>query len=148
MIQRIQTVYLLLAITAIIIALYLPLGYMIEPNGSEHVFNNLGVMLIGEYQSTWGLFVILIIAIIAAAGAIVLFKNRMLQLRFGIFSSLMCIGYYLAFLAFYLVLRNDAIVFRLHWALCLPLVALILNYLAVRAIGKDEAMVQAADRLR
>ena len=67
---------------------------------------------------------------------------------FCIFSSWMCIVSSLAFLACYIVLSNDAIVFRFHWALCLPLVALILNYLAVRAIGKDEAMVQAVDRLR
>jgi hypothetical protein len=38
--------------------------------------------------------------------------------------------------------------FRISWALSFPLIAIILNYLALRAIGRDEVMVKAADRLR
>ena len=33
-------------------------------------------------------------------------------------------------------------------AMCLPLGSIILNILAIRAIGRDEVMVKAADRLR
>ena len=148
MIQRIQTIYLLLAVAALVFALILPLGYMVEPTGVTNVCKNLGVSLVGEYQSTWGLFAILLVSLLTSGSAIFIFKKRMLQLRFVIFSALMCIGYYLAFLAFYLVLRNDAIIFQINWAFCLPGVALIFDYLAIRAIGRDEAMVQAADRLR
>jgi hypothetical protein len=36
----------------------------------------------------------------------------------------------------------------LSWPVCLPFVALILNWLAIRAIGKDEMLVKAYDRLR
>ena len=58
------------------------------------------------------------------------------------------VGYYIAALAFYFALKNDANMFRVGWALCLPLISIILNILAVRAIGRDEVMVKAADRLR
>ena len=54
----------------------------------------------------------------------------------------------MAFFAFFFVLRSDETSFQFHWALCFPLIAIILNYLAIRAIGRDEAMVHAADRLR
>ena len=43
---------------------------------------------------------------------------------------------------------SDANLFRIGWALCLPLVSIVLNVLAIRAIGRDEVMVKAADRLR
>lgn len=48
------------------------------------------------------------------------------------------------------ILKNDlnAMAFQLGWALCLPAVCIILNYLAFRAIYRDELMVKAADRLR
>ena len=38
--------------------------------------------------------------------------------------------------------------FSPSWTVCLPLVAIILNWLAIRAIGKDEVLVKAHDRLR
>lgn len=105
--------------------------------------------MIGDtYQSTWGLFGILMLATIVAFATIFLFKNRILQIRMVIFNSLLLVGYYLAFFAFYFVLRSDDTYFQFHWSLCFPLIAIILNYLAMRAIGRDEAMVHAADRLR
>ena len=64
--------------------------------------------MIGEtFQSTWGLFGILMLAAIIAFATIFLFKNRILQIRMVIFNSLLLVGYYLAFLAFYFVLRSD-----------------------------------------
>ena len=114
----------------------------------EHSFKALGIELNGAYESTWGLFCILLLSTIVAVATIFLYKNRMLQIRMTIFNSLLLVGYYIAFLAFYFALKNDANMFRVGWALCLPLVSIILNILAVRAIGRDEVMVKAADRLR
>ena len=109
MIQRIQTVYLLIVAGLLITAMCMPIGYFIDTMG-EHPF--------------------------------------MLQIRMTIFNSLLLVGYYIAALAFYFALKNDANMFRVGWALCLPLISIILNILAVRAIGRDEVMVKAADRLR
>ncbi|MFH5848932.1 DUF4293 family protein, partial [Clostridium perfringens] len=60
------------------------------------------------------------------------------------------IGYHIAFCVFYYVLDTDldASTFRIGWALGLPIISIILNYLAFRAIYRDELMVKAADRLR
>ena len=46
------------------------------------------------------------------------------------------------------MLKDDSMTFSASWTLCLPFVAIILNWLAIRAIGRDEVMVKAADRLR
>ena len=135
MIQRIQTVYLLIVTGLLITAMCLPMGYFTDTMG-EHPFKALGMDVNGAFQS------------IVAFATIFLYKNRMLQIRMSIFNSLLLVGYYIAFFAFYFALKNDENLFRIGWALCLPLVSIILNILAIRSIGRDEVMVKAADRLR
>ena len=150
MIQRIQSVYLLLVAILLVVALCIPVGSYLCPNGYEAGFTNLGVrMEDGSLLSSWGMFAILLLSAIVALGTIFLFRNRILQIRMTIFNSLLLVGYYLAFVAFLFVFRSrlDAS-FHLSWGLCLPFVSLVLNYRAIRAIGKDEVLVRAADRLR
>ncbi len=147
MIQRIQSVYLLIVTALLVAALCLPMGSFTDAQGI-HAFKSLGVELANGYQSTWGLFTILMLSAIVAFATIFLYRNRILQIRMSIFNSLLLIGYYLAFLAFYIAFKNEGTTFQIHWALSFPLIAIILNYLAIRAIGRDEVMVKAADRLR
>lgn len=149
MIQRIQTVYLLLVFGLLILTMFMPLSYFIDTNGIAYKFTPLGTELPNGYQYTWGILCILILCAIITLATIFLYKNRVLQLRMTIFSSILLIGYYLVFLAFFLIIReNLQATFRINWALCLPLICIILNYLAIRAIGRDEVLVKAADRLR
>ena len=109
MIQRIQSVYLLLVAILLVVALCLPVGQFIGPDGiAAHVFKPLGVTLAdGNFQSTWGLFGILLLSAIIALCTIFLFRNRMLQVRMTVFGSLLLIGYYIAFFAFMFILKND-----------------------------------------
>ena len=106
MIQRIQTVYLLIVVGLLITAMCLPMGYFIDAMG-EHPFKALGLEVNGTIQSTWGLFGILMVSTIVAVATIFLYKNRMLQIRMTIFNSLLLVGYYIAALAFYFALKND-----------------------------------------
>jgi hypothetical protein len=95
----------------------------------------------------WALFVILLVVAILSFGTIFLFKKRMLQIRLTIFSSVVLIGYYMALVAYIFMLAEEAS-FSPSWTICLPFVCLILNWLAIRGIGADEALVKAYDRLR
>lgn len=152
MLQRIQSVYLLVVAILLVVALCMPVGSFIGADGiTENVFKPLGLsMADGSFQSTWGLFGLLLLSVIIAFCTIFLFRNRMLQVRMTIFNSVLLVGYYIAFLVFMFVLKSDleAMSFKLGWALCLPAVSIILNYLAFRAIYRDELMVKASDRLR
>ena len=149
MIQRIQTVYLLLVVGLLIASMCLPLGYFTDAEAVTYTFSPLGISAGDVFQSSWGLFAILLLSSIIAVATIFLYKNRMLQIRMTIFNTILLIGYYFAFVAFYFVLKGDLEAsFSINWALCLPIVAIILNYLAIRAIGRDEVLVKAADRLR
>ena len=95
----------------------------------------------------WALFVILLIVAILSFGTIFLFKKRMLQIRLTIFSSVVLIGYYMALIAYIFMLAEDTS-FTPSWIICLPFIGIILNWLAIRGIGADEALVKAYDRLR
>lgn len=149
MIQRIQTIYLLLVTGLLIASMCLPVGYFIGADAASCTFEPLGVTCGEAFYSTWGLFGILLLSAIIVFATLFLFKNRMLQIRMSIFSSILLIGYYLTFLSFFFVLKSELNAsFQVAWSLCLPLVAIILNVMAIRAIGRDEVMVKAADRLR
>ena len=147
MIQRIQTVYLLIVTALLIVAMCLPIGYFTDPMG-DHVFKALGIEISGSYQSTWGLFGILVLSAMVALATIFLYKNRTLQIRMTMFNSLLIVGYYIAVVAFYFALSSDTNFFRMAWTLCLPFIAIVLNLMAIRSIRHDESMVKAADRIR
>jgi len=97
--------------------------------------------------SPWALFVILLVVAALSFVTIFLFKKRMLQIRLTIFSCVVLIGYYMALFAYIFMLAEDT-TFSASWTICLPFAALILNWLAIRGIGADEALVKAYDRLR
>jgi energy-converting hydrogenase Eha subunit A len=151
MIQRIQSVYLLLVTGVLIAGMCMPLGYFLSENGLEtYTFKPLGITMGDSLYSTWGLFALMLLCSGIAFATIFLFKKRMLQLRMTVFNSILLVGYYLSVVAFYLALKDRPEIqsFHISWALCLPAIAIVLNYLAIRAIGSDEVMVKATDRLR
>ena len=116
----------------------------------DSVLKPLGLTLAdGGTETTWGLFAILLLNAVVAFATIFLYKNRMLQVRMCVFSALLEIGYYAAVAVFVYMLKSDLeAAFRPGWALALPFVCIILNYLAFRATYADEVMVRASERLR
>ena len=152
MIQRVQSLYLLAVTILLVLAMLLPIGYYTHVGEPlSDVLRPLGItMADGIHESTWGLFAILMVSAVVSLGTIFLFRNRMLQVRMTIFSSILLIGYYVSVGIFIFTMKSNsgAEAFRPGLALALPLVCIILNYLAFRAIYSDEIMVRAADRLR
>ena len=151
MIQRIQTVYWLVITALLVVTMLSPLGFFTEAGGAfDSVLKPLGISLAdGGYESTWGLFAILLLNAVVAFATIFLYKNRMLQVRMSVFSALLQIGFYVAAGVFIYMLKDDLQAsFRPGWVLALPFICIILNYLAFRATYADEVMVRASERLR
>ena len=150
MIQRIQTVYWLVITALLVVTMLSPIGFFTEAGGAfDSVLKPLGLTLDGGTETTWGLFAILLLNAVVAFATIFLYKNRMLQVRMCVFSALLEIGYYAAVAVFVYMLKSDLeAAFRPGWALALPFVCIILNYLAFRATYADEVMVRASERLR
>lgn len=149
MIQRIQSVYLLVVTILMIVCMCSPVGSIIANTNEISEFGNLCITMPDGTKdyAPWALFAILLVVAILSFVTIFLFKKRMLQIRLTIFSCVVLIGYYLALVAYIFMLAENTN-FTPSWTICLPFIALILNWLAIRGIGADEALVKAYDRLR
>ena len=150
MIQRIQSVYLFLVTIILGCSAFMPLGYFSADGGvTKSIFKPLAVVLEEGSYSTWSLFGLLLISALLAFITIFLYKNRPLQIRISVFNVILMLGYFGALLFFIFKLKSTFEAdFFMKWTICLPIIALILNYLAIRGIGKDEVLVRAADRIR
>lgn len=154
MIQRKQSVYLLLAFLATAVCLYFPLGSIeLEGMGVEPVLYNMALIEpVGndvQYNFSYiPLFVILAVATILELVTIFLYKNRRRQSRlctlnlFLLFAWLLLFAYYRYFV---LNAKGD---FLMSWTSILPFVAAVFTYLAYKGIQADERLVRAADRIR
>ena len=149
MIQRIQSVYLLVVTILMVVCMCSPVGSIIARTQEISEFGNLCITLPDGTKdyAPWALFVILLVVALLSFGTIFLFKKRMLQIRLTIFSSVVLVGYYLALVAYIFMLAENTS-FTPSWTICLPFASIILNWLAIRGIGADEALVKAYDRLR
>ena len=151
MIQRIQTVYLVFiaALTALVISF--PIMEIISGEGVFYKVTVLGAYVDESLEySVWTLLALCISTILIALTTVLLFKNRMLQIRLCVFNILLIIGFYAMLEVYYYLLKErfSAEVIQLKWTVVLPAINIILTYLSIRAIGRDEALVMATRRLR
>ncbi len=147
MIQRIQTIFILAA-GMLIGSLYVQKFADIIVNDELHIFNAFGIFK-GEELVFSGLPLLIFIGLIAAIHlvAIFLYKKRILQIRILGFTIILMLGLFGMFFYFTYASFEDAkIAFKV--AVVLPVVSIILDWLAIRSIGKDEALIRSLDRIR
>ena len=149
MIQRIQSVYLLIVAILSVIVISNPVGSFIGTDNSIIEFTNLSLISQDGTESyePWALFAIQMISAIISLVTIFLYKKRMVQIRFTLFNIILAVGYYATLVTFVFMLKGES-TFVPSWAVCLPFVGIVLDWLAIRAIGKDEMLVKAYERLR
>ncbi len=161
MIQRIQTVYLLLVAILSFVCLISQIGYFTAADEIVATFSNFTFTtqgLAASYTSVGpiALGVLLIMVLLLSIMSIMLFMYRMRQLRLVIFSSILLFGYvatYVAFAYFYkenlqLCISDLPLTYHLRFTALMPVFSFILNCLAIHGIRKDEALVRSLDRLR
>ena len=149
MIQLIQSVYLLIVAILSVIVMSNPIGSFIAADNSIVEFTNLSLIDqsgVEDYKP-WALFAILMISAIISLITIFLYRKRMLQIRLTLFNIILAIGYYVTLVTFVFMLKGES-TFVPSWMVCLPFVGIVLDWLAIRAIGKDEMLVKAYERLR
>ena len=140
-----------LAIAITIACLCLPLGYF-EPKGmglNAEMFNLWIKHPEGGVSMTSS--VLLAIQVLTASigvWAIVGFRNRPRQAKLCVVNMLLLIIWY-ALAAFYtLHVGYRDYSFHADLAICFPLIAIILYWMARRGVLADEKLVRAADRIR
>jgi hypothetical protein len=138
MIQRIQSIYLLLATLCFSFFLLFP---VFKINNGTEVISEKAV------ENTF-LVILAVLLIVGTLGNVFLYKNRLLQIRigwglFGVNLFLLgLLGYH-----YYLETRNAQEV-HIAFGAVFPAIALFLILLAIYNINKDEKLVRSLDRLR
>ncbi len=153
MLQRIQTLYLLIIAVLTAIMLFMPLA-VLQTGEKFFSFDVFGINTIAPEPElvypTWGLFILVALIALIALVTIFLFKKRMLQIRLCIFNAILMVGFYgfFAYLIYVMKQQLGDLSISIRFALSFPLINLILDYLAIRSIGADEVLVRSLDRLR
>jgi len=154
MIQRIQSVYLLIAALLIAALFFVPFAELSGKDGVQYLFNFSGIYEHGtsghlSLKNTWPVAVLIGMCLIMLILTIFQFKNRNSQIK-------------LSYLCFISLLVLKALLYYFTWSSSnlpggslnaslyaeFPAIAAILVFLAIRGIRKDENLVKSIDRIR
>lgn len=148
MFQRVQTLYFLVALALTTVTLFVNVGRYILPSGDNIPWGS---------TAWWPLLALLILVCILLVAAMALFRHRLLQVRAGIFSILLLVGWYVLYFWYGYFTHSvldatenyvEDLVFAPQSAAALPAVAILFIIFAVRAVLHDEALIRSLDRLR
>lgn len=147
MIQRIQTLYLLIAAILMAVTAFSPI---LQLEGDNILFSY-GIMEAENLvKPTWGIVTMAGLSALLSFVAIFLFKNRKKQKNITLVSTLVVVIYYvtaLVYLASYLE-NIFSVISAVAYGILLPVVAIIFLLLALRGINKDEKLVKSLNRIR
>jgi hypothetical protein len=152
--QRIQTVFLVIAIIALITAVFLPIWTNKDAAGKTHVLYALHYTVLENDTRTTIYFPYSLTAIFAVAAATIAFieigkyKNRLLQMKLGALNSLflvITIGLALYFASQMIKSYQGG---QYGLGMWLPGIAVLCNLLSNRFIRRDEKLVRDSERLR
>lgn len=153
MIQRIQTLYLLIALILTGLLYFFPYAEILSIENELYSFHFNGLHYADSeeiYIQTIPSIILLTVIALLNIVTIFLFKKRIIQMRLAFINMLLQLGF--AGLVYFYInnlsssLEAEAVSYKLSGAI--PFISAILHYLAIRAIGKDEALVRSIDRIR
>ena len=156
MIQRIQSIFLALVIVLGIVFSFVPILTLTQGDSTfiMGAYKTINVELGNSVAKNMGIGVLQGLVIIISALVIFLYKNRGLQMKLWKLNILL-IAFQIAAMVMYSdsVKNNintspDEITTVVNFGAIIPLLSLILTYLAIHFIRKDDKLVRSADRLR
>lgn len=144
MIQRKQTIFLLLAFVLTMVCLSTKIGeYSAEGMVMGKVYNLWVTDASGNrHFTTWPLMAILMVSGIIALLTIFMYQKRLVQSKLCAVCAFLMVAWYIA----YVVLTGEGI--SLCVSAVLPAICAILYVIARRAILADEKLVRSMDRIR
>lgn len=151
MIQRVQSLYLLLVAVLMAVTFFSPLLGLKSIDLSTLVMYSEGIFSAGKLiKPTWGVISIAGMSALVAFINIFLFKKRKLQIKVGFITSFLIVFFYITLFTYFYVYtnQNGLELNSAYYGVILPVIALILNFLAIRKIKSDEKLVRSLDRIR
>ena len=158
MIQRIQSIFLVLMIACLVAFLFLPIwGKMDVDTGEIHEIRALyheqiieGELVV-EYIPYAIAGALTVVIMLIAAVEMFMYKNRMLQMKLGMINSVLIVVV-LGVLMWLIFTGQDewlpSIAGKFGAGLFMPALAMVFNRMAIRSIKKDEDLVRSVDRIR
>ena len=165
MLQRVQTVYMLASVIAILTMHFFWLASFATP-AATYELNSMGLLCktpgFEIDQMAWDIFIVLMLMFILPLVTIFLYKHRKLQLRMLIYTAILNVLYYGLFLYdfnkysdYVVALSRDAVASSTTvdavtniMMLCMPALSIFCLVMAMRGVIYDIALLKSLDRLR
>lgn len=152
MIQRIQTLYLLIADFLVAILFLVPYAEWANKEGVIFQVNLLGFSNEGGAAASrgvsWPVLMVSILLLVMLIIAIFQYKNRARQIKL----AYVAIALHIVLVALFQFHVGTAVaegeIYAVKMFASFPLVAAVFTYLAIRGISKDENLVKSIDRIR
>ena len=154
MIQRIQTLYLLIADLLIAILFFVPFAEIAGKDGGLYLLNVAGLQAegtsLGAFQlKTWPLQILMVMILLGLILIIFQYRNRVWQIKLSYAAILLQI--ILSTLIGFYAWSGSTLAggtFSLKIFFTFPLLAAVIVFLAIRGMVKDENLVKSIDRIR
>ena len=153
MIQRIQTLYLLIATALLAVTIFTPIAHFFDGT-QEYTLTAFALKDAAGATAQPALYMGILLALAGILPFIVifLFKNRQLQIRLCaaeivlLIGSAVVMGIYCYLSARLFDAANGII--SIEIGVAMPLIAIVFVALAIRSIFRDEVLVRSLDRIR
>lgn len=147
-IQRIQSVYLLIAVVLMVLTAFFPV-LTFELGGREFVYGALETGKVGATHIDPLMLMLVVLISLLALIDIFLYKNLQRQMTVCFVDIIIGLAMLVAIcIQAFVVGGKDSVVVTWQWFIALPVLAIIFLMLAHKAMANDKKKLREADRLR
>ncbi len=151
MLQRSQSLFLFLSFLLYVILFISPVFYVSDHSMNYSVFAGKSNLLVnGSAQCMLPLAISIILAAVIFLISIFLFRKRKLQIRFVQIAQLLVFASIISLAIYHYIYTHvsPGLFARLTPFTAIPVISFLLNFLAIRGIRKDQALIDSLNRLR
>lgn len=151
MLQRIQTVYWLLAVLLVLLWIFFPYAVIESPAGSFSLFAS-GLRSDLDRQFLffgWGTVCLGAFSVALLLITVFSYRRVHVQLRLSVFSALLLVGLVLleVYYVYFSRVETEGI-WRVNFTFWFPLLAACFSMLGFRGVRRDQAFIRRMERLR
>lgn len=147
-IQRIQSVYLLIAVILMAVFAFFP-ALTFELGGREFVYGALEAGKVGVTHIDPLMLTLILLIVFLAFIDIFLYKNLQRQMTVCFVDILIGLAMLIAIcIQWFVIGKRDGVTITCQWYLILPILSIVFLMLAHKAMSNDKKKLRDADRLR
>ncbi|MGD2034439.1 MAG: DUF4293 domain-containing protein [Bacteroidales bacterium] len=154
MIQRIQSLFLLVAFVLSVIFAVHPISTMMLNEKIVAEYLTYGLFSAEEpVRMMYNTFPVIILAVVTALLSLItilIFKKRTLQMRLCVYNILLTLGLVISMAVYYFLIKKNFIVLShaFSYTAIIPFLNIILIFQAFRGIRRDDLLLKSYNRLR